>query len=57
MAAPAKNKVAAAAAIAAPDLEVIFMSISSKRELTVQRPQAVTVPGWQTAPSDSYAWD
>jgi hypothetical protein len=57
MAAPARNKVAAAAAIAAPDLEVIFMSISSKRELTVQRPQAVTVPGWQTAPSDSYARD
>src|SRR4249919_1545347 len=32
MVAPARNKVAAAAAIAAPDLEVIFMGISSIRK-------------------------
>ena len=44
MVAPARNKVAAAAAIAAPDLEVIFMSISSKRSVTVHRPQSRDSP-------------
>jgi hypothetical protein len=45
MVAPARNKVAAAAAIAAPDLEVIFMSISSKREFDDAAPASRDSPG------------
>src|SRR6478735_9666729 len=56
MVAPARNKVAAAAAIAAPDLEVIFMSISSIKKWNGAPPRRTCeFQGRQGAPSDSYA--
>jgi hypothetical protein len=55
MVAPARNKVAAAAAIAAPDFEVIFMSISSIRKWDSAPPQAADFRADRGAPSDSYA--
>ena len=53
MVAPARNRVAAAAAIAAPDLEVIFMSISSKKKFEGAPPEAAKF-GRQAAPGDNY---
>ena len=55
MAAPARNRVAAAAAIAAPDLEVIFMGISL-RKCEGAPPASRMISARPAAPSDSYGF-
>jgi hypothetical protein len=58
MVAPARNRVAAAAAIAAPDLEVTFMSVSPKGVLPrMHRLPAKLNSNLQTCTQRSYVSD
>jgi hypothetical protein len=54
MVAPARNRVAAAAAMAVPDLDVIFMGILQKK-CEGASPASSDSSSRQTAPGNSYA--